>query len=222
METKSLTIPSTTEERGELELYETMAPAIAVTCEAEYGVAGEFLARIKTFRKAITDKFRPVINAANALTASIRDLRNEIEEPAAQVEKRISDRMSAYRVQVEAEARRKQLEAETAARKAAEEAKLAEVREVAASGQLEEATRILERPVQTPIVPTQVAAPTSSFVTFTRHYYAEVTDANLVPREWCEPNQKALDAHARATKGTATIPGVKFCYRETAKRKPQA
>jgi uncharacterized membrane protein YqiK len=44
-------------------------------------------------------------------------------------------------------------------------------------------------------------------------WFAEIIDASLVPSEYKIVNEKALNAVAQATKGTAIIPGVKFYSR---------
>jgi hypothetical protein len=44
----------------------------------------------------------------------------------------------------------------------------------------------------------------------TSTWKAEVVDLATLPREWMLPNQAALDAHARSTKGMIPIAGVKF------------
>jgi membrane protein involved in colicin uptake len=42
------------------------------------------------------------------------------------------------------------------------------------------------------------------------HWVAEVTDANLVPREYCSPDPRKLGDAARLFKDLATIPGVRI------------
>lgn len=47
-------------------------------------------------------------------------------------------------------------------------------------------------------------------ISIKEHWVAVVEDPDLVPREWCAPDEKRLNAYAKATKGSVEVPGVRF------------
>lgn len=63
-------------------------------------------------------------------------------------------------------------------------------------------------PIAAPVVAPKIEKPSS--VSYKITYAAEVVDINLVPREYLVANIQALTKIGQATKGTISIPGVKF------------
>lgn len=107
-----------------------------------------------------------------------------------------------------AEALRKEAEAAIAAGHPEEAAKLA-ARAQATEDKAEAKAGELVQRADTVIVPilAQQSVKISGQSTLETFYY-EVVDAGLIPRVWMIPNDKALSAHARNTKGLVPIPGI--------------
>ena len=63
-------------------------------------------------------------------------------------------------------------------------------------------------PIIAPVVAPQIETPKG--VSYSDNLTAEVIEINLIPREYLVVNMQALNAVAKSTKGTLTIPGVKF------------
>lgn len=95
------------------------------------------------------------------------------------------------RERMQKEAERRRAEAEAAAAKAA-------AKEEAASE------------VVAPVVQVASVTPKVQGQAVRRVWRAKVVNVALVPREYLLPNQQALDAFARATKGAVKLPGVEF------------
>lgn len=207
----AIAIPDTDTERAELVMLQTLTAEITVSDEAEFQQVADRLADVKTFRKAIEAKFRPGISAADKLHKWLIALwRTEFDTPAGQMESRLTNALTTYRRQVEAEASRLLTEAAARGRRQAEEERIAEATRAANEGDADEAARVLETPIVVPIQPAPPPAPKAAGIAFTKTYHAEIVDRGKVPPEWWEINMKALDAHARATRGQATVAGVKF------------
>lgn len=127
-----------------------------------------------------------------------------------------------------AEAERKRIEAEQAAaaeeeRKRAE-AKRQEAQAAAAAGNTDHASELVneaaaaeaaaaaiaEAPVHIP-VPVVVHEERPKGASYRRsNWKARVVDPGKVPREYCQPDQKVLDALAKSSNGQAKIEGVEF------------
>ena len=102
---------------------------------------------------------------------------------------------------------------EEAERKAREEAdrKLAEAEKLAEEGKEEEAEKVIE---QAAIEEKQVAPPPPppkpKGITYVDNWKAVIVEPTLVPRQYCIPDQQALNKHAKANQGKIPIAGVEF------------
>lgn len=121
-----------------------------------------------------------------------------------------------YTTRKEKEAKEEQLRLQKIAEKAAEDEKKkleAKIERAKASGKEEKAELLEEQkenivPVSVPVIAPQIETPKG--VSYKDNWTAVITDPNLVPREWCVPDEKALNAFAKSTKGTKQVPGVEF------------
>jgi hypothetical protein len=59
------------------------------------------------------------------------------------------------------------------------------------------------------------APPTPAAISFRKTWEVEITDPNLVPREYLLIDTSALRKVCQATKGQIQIPGVRFVQRES-------
>lgn len=113
-----------------------------------------------------------------------------------------------------AEALRKEAEAAVAAGRAEEAAKLAaraqatEDKAEAKAGEIE----LRAAQVIVPIISNNKVKISGQSTIET--WFATVVDASVLPREWLVPDQSALDAFAKISKGVKTIPGVVFDSRK--------
>lgn len=98
------------------------------------------------------------------------------------------------------------------ARLAAEDEALAKAERAAEFGDAAAADAIMAAPVV--VAPVRLAADTPKRTTVLRTVWkARIIDPNKVPREYCVPNEKAINALATATKGAIKVEGVEF-YQE--------
>lgn len=128
--------------------------------------------------------------------AKQRQIEEESRKKADEARKR------AQEAQDQSERERLQREAEAADRKA-------NAAQIKADSKLEDAAAVVA-----PIV--QMAAPEKQKGESTRDVWTyEVLDVNMIPREYLQPNEKALAGVARATKGSITIPGIRIFAEKT-------
>lgn len=185
------------------ELAKMPGAEIAVIDPQSYEQAGEILRNIATVKKEIKALFaEPKKKAAEAHKA-ICAAENEVLAKVTARENEIRQKMSVYwqaeQKRIAAEQERKRKEAEEMARIAAE---------AEAAGDEETAAEAVAIAAVTEATVTE--APKAAGVSMREVWRAKVVDPDKVPREYMIVNQSALDALAKATKGSINIPGVEF------------
>ena len=196
------------------------ARAAQITNQIQAREAGELLHGIADLRKLAEEHHRPIISSAHKTHKTACDALKRVDEPLAQAEGVIRQKLSAYaleetrkaeeeRRRIEEEARRQQEEeAESAIAEA--EAQGASAEEVAALVAQADSAPVMAVPV--PAAPVRLAAGVSA----TERWACQVVDVRalckgiadgLVSVEMVIPNQSALNKMAAAMKGTFNIPG---------------
>ncbi len=179
------------------------------------------LERIKHAQKWVKQNIDPVVTQAYAAHTEACRLRNKFIIPLQAAEADIKGAMIRFNRAIEDERRLLQMEAEAKAR-AEEERQRKELEARAAkaaeAGKVAKAEAILEQAaavvVVAPVIQPQAEKPRN--MSFVKYWVAEVIDASKLDRQWLMPNQSAIDAFVKATKGTVEIPGVKITERERA------
>jgi len=177
--------------------------------------ATERVRAIKVLRDAIYEEFEPARKSLDTAKKDLLKLRNKFTDPLDEAERLGKSTISTFQIAQE-KAQQKEL-----LRKAAESQKLTErtaeritkrIEKAEDSGDLGRATELksqLGNLEPAPIV-AETIVPKLSKARVTQKWSARIVDPNLVPREYCIPDAKALNAIARATKRPSTIAGVIF------------
>lgn len=190
-------------QKANYELLKCPVGDIAVTDQASYEAAGKLLVEIATVKKNIKACFAEPKKKAQEAHKAICALENDLLAKATAPETAIRQKMAAYydaeQKRIAAERERQRQEAEEAARLAAE---------AEAAGDTETAMEAVGIAAATESAVT--AAPKAAGVSFRDVWEAVVTDKSKVPLEYMEVNMSALNAVAKATKGSINIPGVQF------------
>lgn len=213
MTTLTIPTPEVSDDRATGAAVVAEARALVVTDQASLDAAGAFLRRVAATKKAIEAKLKPAVDAAHAAHKSLTALRAELVAPLDAARAAVDPKVVAYqdaeRLRLAAEA----AEAARAARAAAEAEILAAAEKAEAEGQTEAAAAILDEQPIIIAAPAPVV-PKTEGVSVRETWKAEVVDfAALVAAgdpAYLLPNQSALDGIARALKGAAKIPGVRF------------
>lgn len=186
------------------------AQAIVVRDDASYIDAAETAKRLKAARGLVAELYADVVAAAHDLHKKLCAKRNALDTPLEAAQKALARQCGEYTAAKEREAEQARRAAEAEARKREEERRLAEAAELERQGRRDEAEAVIDREIITPSVRIDPTVPKVSGVRKTTTWRAEVYDLTMVPRKYMVPDQKQLDAIARATKGPSPIPGVRF------------
>lgn len=181
------------------------AKSFAVIDNASNEEAAGFLKKIKADQKEIKNFFAEMKEAAAAAHKAICNRENSLLKPLQESETLLKDKMSAFwqaqeKLRIEAE------------RKAAEEAaKLnAAALDAVEAGDEDKAQKLaMESAMKAAGV--QVSAPQKvSGISVREGWKWEVTDINAIPRQYLIVNEQMLTAIAKSTKGSVSIPGIRF------------
>ena len=188
------------------------ASAIVIATPEQYSGASDFLKSVKAAQKKVVEFFAPLKTKAHEAHKAITTTESTTLKPLTEAEATIKRKMLAYateqdRIRQEAE-RKLQAEADAQARKEREalEKKAASMKTPEKQQEYMEAAAAVVAPVVTVASTTPVIAGQS----IKKQWRAYVKDVKLVPREFMVVNESALQAFARATKGSVQVSGVEF------------
>lgn len=123
-----------------------------------------------------------------------------------------NDEQTRKRLEAEAEQRRLQAEAEERARKEAEDERIAKAAEAEKEGDIEQAERLIEAPINTKpiyIPKVDMPAPVKTDTMYMRdNWSAEVIDISKLPLRFLLPNMIELNKKARTDKEYFNVPGA--------------
>lgn len=160
-----------------------------------------FLAVIETARLKVTKPLNEALRARNAEA-------KEAAQPLLEAEAKIKRSMIAYSDEQDRIRREEQRRQNEAAEK--ERQRLADIAErAAAKGQDKKAENFADRAamVQAPVVQTQ--APKVGGISIPKVWTFEITDEDLIPREYLEVDLVRIRKVVTALKGDTNIPGVR-------------
>ena len=193
------------------------ADAVVVSNKEEYDTALTIDERARKAKKAFHEWFDPIDDASKKQRQATIQQGKKIDEPLDYVIKTVSRKTSAWYAQEQARIREEQRKAEEVARKAAEEEALKAAEELEKQGMIAAADAIMETPVSVAKVEVPQFEKTEG-VSYRKQYSAEVVSlmdlvkavaSGTVPISYLSANTTALNAWARSTKGSDTIPGVR-------------
>jgi hypothetical protein len=193
-------------------------------------------------KKKVQDTFRPRIQQAHALHKGLLEDEKKFLGPIERAELLVRAKLTGY----ENEQRRKQREAEDARqrqqqeleaaerlrvlqenerkRKEAEDRQLAQAVDAEKRGDVETAQRLIEAPVEVPVVAPKpvfappapvLGAPKVAGVSFTDVWDFELENLDEVPREYLKLDEQKVRAVVKALKDKTAIPGIKAVSRRS-------
>jgi hypothetical protein len=193
------------------------ADAIAVVDQASYDAAQALNKAAYDEKKAFHVWFDPIDDASKKSRQAVIAQGKKIDEPLDYVIKATGSKAATWMRQEQARIADEKRKAEEAARKIAEEEAIAAAEKLAAEGMTAAADAVLAAPVVTPKI--VIEQPTKAEgVSYRETFSAEVVDLMTLVKAVAEGKAPicylaadlvALNGWARATKGTASIPGVK-------------
>lgn len=186
------------------------ARELVVRDPAGYQGGVELLRAILSRAKAIEELFRPTIASAYRAHRQACALRDAALQPTEQAARMVEKVLREWEEEQRAIELKRKAEEEARLRREAEERRLAEALLMEQHGFREEAEARLEAALDIPPVVPAPMVPKVEGRSFRRRLVARVVDADAVPREYCSPDPKKIDAHKAAYQDTRPIPGVVF------------
>ena len=185
-------------------------PIIVMGEESRAGIV-EMIKEVKSMKSKIVAFFKDSKDSAYKTWKAVCSNEKTFTDRLDQVEKSAKQAVLKYDNEQEAIRRKEQmrLQAIEDARAARERERLEKRAETLKTPELKEAALAEADSIIAPVV--QIEEKTKSEGVSTRKTWkARVTDISLVPRAYMVVNQQALDALAKATKGSVQLPGVDF------------
>lgn len=189
---------------------------LVISNQVEYELASTFLKEIKDRYKELDFQRKEITKPLDGAKSKVMDLFKVPLELLVKAESKIKGLMITYTAEQERKAKEEQARLQRLADAEAEKQKKIIDEKIAraeASGKLERAEALAQQkeeiiPIVAPVITPQIETPKG--VSFRDKWDAEITDINLVPREYLIPDMQALNKLAQATKNSLKIPGVKF------------
>lgn len=193
--------------------------------------AASRLQGISSMVKQVIDWFKPMKDAAFKAHREITAKEKSVLDPLENAKKHLSSQIGLFhrkeeeariaaerKLQQEAQERAKKLAEEEAQRR--EELAIQKSAELQAQGKTEEAERVLTHAAATStVIQTQAqnhvpivhvpAAPKIAGVAIRQNWKFEIVSADLVPREYLIPDERAIRARVQSLKDKCSIPGVR-------------
>lgn len=209
------TIQAITAKRGDLL---TQAQALTIRDEASYRIAGELALAIKALRDEIVADFakpkKLAHDAHKSICAQEKKHLEELEAP----DKLVRAKLGTYAAEIERKRQDAEREAIAAATRKAQEDVINRAVAAEQEGNRQLAEQIMRGPVipEAP-APVEIARPQASGVAMVARTLFVVTDPELVPRQFCSPDEKKIRAHVNAYGPSAKIPGVRVSQETVAR-----
>lgn len=213
MKSDVLEMPKIDTKKADMALIEsnkflTIAESIIVKTPQQAQVAGDWRNKIKTKLKQLDEERKELTRPLDEVKAKIMDKYRPAIDALNTAYKLFDKGLSEYlaiQEQIREEQQRK-LEAEAEKKRQEAEAK---AQEWADKGNEKKSEEWFDKAdnVIAPVVP---ETPKVEGITTRKDWDFEIVDINQVPRDFCIPDEKAIRAYVKATKGTRQIAGIKI------------
>jgi tetratricopeptide (TPR) repeat protein len=199
----------------EIELSQQQALALVIKDNESYVKAAELLTAHKNLKKQIENYFKPIKEAAHLAWKKICSRENEELEKLQPAIQYLSSAMVKYNQEQEAARKAEEERLRVEAQKAEAERRLQAAIELEKVGQHAEAEAVLIEPVFMPPPIIKKTVPKIEGQAITTVWRWRLKDINLVPRQYLQVNETAINAIARSLKGNANVPGIEFYPEQT-------
>jgi len=205
------------------------AKALQITNNEQRETACELGRNIAALDKEAELFFKPMKEKAWEAHKEICTKEKTVRDPLQEAKRYLSREIGTFdqRMEEERVAKEARLQDEVRQQAVADAAKesqeqaIADAIELEAAGDHEGAQAVLNNPapipVHVPAVVLQSSTPKAKGVSSVQTWDFEITDANLIPREYLIPDLTAIGGVVRALKDKASIPGVKVFPRNGAR-----
>lgn len=203
-------LPDVTEDRSAAQLILEQVESTAIATPAQRELVFRAHASAREIEKAIEEKFKIPKRGLDAVKKWVLDAEKEALAFPQRVKALATEKLRTYDEEQDRIRREKEREAREAALKAEEERRMREAETVRATDGEAAAMSVLDEPIAPPVVVLPETNVRAEGEVRTVRWKARIVDPMKVPREWCVPNETAINSHARNTKGQIPIPGCEF------------
>ena len=175
--------------------------------------AGDLLKGIVYLLQEVDKTFDESIASAYKAHRDIIKAKKKHATPLAQARDFLRGRIGQYEDDQEQARLQKERELQQKAQKREEQIALEEAAVLEAEGHSEEAQKMIEEPIEAPVVVVKKTVPKVDGISTKHVWKFRIVDADVIPKDYLMPDEKAIGAIVRARKGKVDIPGVKV-YKE--------
>ncbi len=208
MEVNSGALEKREEISKEITAVQQSTTSLIVTDNGSYSQAGDMLLAIKKVSKNIENYFKPLKDASHKAWKQICNRENEELEKLKPSLEHLNKQMTNWNVEQEKIRQAEEERLGIEALKAEEERRLAEALQAEKEGDKEEAEAIINEPVFVPPPIVEKTVPKQAGLTMTTTWKWRLKDINLVPRQYLQVNEVAVNAAVRSLKSAANIAGI--------------
>ena len=214
MKTDILEMPKIDTKKAEVALTEanavlTQARQIVIKTAEQAQLAGDWRNKIKTKLKELDTERKELTRPLDEVKAKIMDKYRPAIDALNSAYQLFDKGLTGYLAEQEHIRQEQQRKLEAEAEKKRKEAE-AKAQQFTEKGNEKKAQEWLER-AETIVAPViETAPPKVEGIATRKDWDIEIISPNIVPREFCIPDEKAIRGYVKATKGTMEIPGVKI------------
>ena len=193
---------------NEVILKRSDALSLTVVSNETYSQAGELLVMHKGLKKRIEDYFKPLKESAHKAWKTICNRENEEIAKLEPAISHLNKQMTTWNIEQERIRKEKEEQLRREAEKAEEERRLADALQAEKEGKKEEAEAILSEPAYVPPPIVEKTIPKVAGQTMTTNWKWRLKDINLVPKQYLQINEVAVNGIVRSLKDKTEIAGI--------------
>lgn len=211
--------PATREALTDVGALIAIAAELVVTDHESYETAAETRNALGDVAKDLDARRKELTAPLDAQKAAIMGFFRAPIDSLEKAKRTLEGLMLAHKRKLDEERAEEQRRAEADAKRVADEQRarhIAEAEAAISDGLTKKAETAIEhaeavRPAEVQLAPVKIV---SASVAVKKNWKARIVDPLKVPREFCVPDQKSLDALAKAQKEHARVDGVEFYFEE--------
>lgn len=205
--------------RAKMEQVETLLDTVknlTIVDGEDLEFANEIKRDMVTLCKSIEKSIEPwkqAFHRAHKMTTEVETL---LTKGLVEENKALGKKMREYENRQETIRREAEVKAQLATTVVLQSARDTEAARLEAAGKIEDAQRVKEQPLHVPEVLLPAHVPDTPGSYNRDAWLFEILDADLIPRQYCCPDDKKIRAQIKITEGKTSIPGVRV-YRDEQK-----
>lgn len=210
-------IPDLALERQVVSMQQTVDSLKIMNAE-QYVRAGEVSKGIAALSKEVANTFDPIIAKAHAAHKEACEQKRKVLAPLEDNQKKVDTLILAWDREQERQRREDEERLAAQAKKEADDRAIREAQELQAQGEHELADVVIENQAAAPAPVVSIASsvPKIQGIAKRTNWRWRVKNAALIPREYLQPNEIAINGVVRSLKDKTVIPGIEIYSEDSA------